>query len=106
MTVDDYVSLISAVGAIGAIIFSYISFQRSSKGDCEQQGEKTGIISSDIKYIMRRTDDIYIDQKELKRETSKSIDNIKERLIRTEESVKLAHQRIDDHFEMTNNKEG
>ena len=89
---ENIITLISLVGILSGIIFSYIGYQRGLKKDIDNNAIKKGSIFTDIEYIKKRIDDVLLEQKD----TTKVINTLLERIIRVEEMAKSAHKRIDD----------
>lgn len=84
-------SVISATWAISGIVFAYIGYSKGSKKDSYSEGTERGTLRSDITYIMKRSDDMLLEQ----RDTNKNLNALAERVTRCEESTKSAHKRID-----------
>ena len=82
---------IAIVGVLSGVIFWYIGYQKGCKQESLQEGEEEGTLKSDTRYIIRRVDDILLEQKD----TNKSINLLAERVTRVEESAKQAHKRLD-----------
>ncbi|WP_088225602.1 hypothetical protein [Desulfosporosinus sp. FKB] len=91
MDLSTTIPIVVAAEAISALIFGYLGYARGVKKESTLDGQEKGSIKSDIKYIMRRTDDLLMEQKE----TNKNFHTLSERLARVEEGTKLAHKRID-----------
>lgn len=85
---------IGLVGAVCGIIFGYAGYKKGIKDEYKGIGEDKGGLKSDITYIKRRTDDVLLEQKE----TNRNMTLLTERVTRTEESVKQAHKRLDEHI--------
>lgn len=84
--------LLTIAGTIVGILGTVITIYKTNKKDVQtEQRERTSTEES-LKYIARMTEDIKYDTKSLRAD----LINTNERLIRTEESVKLAHIRIDE----------
>jgi peptidoglycan hydrolase CwlO-like protein len=82
---------IGVVGVVCTIAFSYISYLKGTKKEVKAESEEDGALKADMKYLIRRVDDILLEQKD----TNKSINELAERVTRVEESAKQAHKRID-----------
>jgi len=78
------------IGAIGCLI-GVIGFIRGTKKDGKTDGQELASIKGNLDYIARGIDDIRLEQKD----QARKIDSQNERLIRTEESTKSAHRRLD-----------
>lgn len=79
--------LFGAVGTIIGIIGVLVTFKKDSKAS----GAENAHVKTQVDYIARGVDDIRIDQ----RAQAGKIEALNERLIRTEESAKQAHKRLD-----------
>lgn len=85
------ISMVVAVGAASAVIFGYLGYARGVKKESMLDGKDRGSMETDIKYIMRRTDDLLLEQKDI----NKNFNALSERVARVEEGTKLANKRID-----------
>ena len=88
---ENAIALLGVVGIISGVLFGYIGYQNGCKKENLLEGEEDGALKSDTKYIMRRVDDILLEQKD----TNKSLNLLAERVTRVEESTKQAHKRLD-----------
>ncbi|MFD2867459.1 hypothetical protein ACFSY7_02945 [Kurthia populi] len=79
--------LFGAIGTILGIVGALVTLKKDSKAD----GAEDAHVKAQVDYIARGVDDIRIDQ----RAQAGKIEALNERLIRTEESAKQAHKRID-----------
>lgn len=77
------------VGVVATIIALYKDARKETKVDTEHNTS----VKEEIKYISRGVEDIKFDTKSI----MATMLNMNERLIRTEESVKSAHEKIDNH---------
>ena len=84
-------SIISSVVGIGGLIFGFISYTRNKKTDDTTEGRQGGIMLTEIGYIKAGIDDVKKDTREFRTE----IQSLHDRVIRTEESCKQAHIRIE-----------
>ena len=84
------IELTALVAVIGCLI-GVIGFIRGTKKDGKTDGQELASIKGNLDYIARGIDDIRLEQKD----QARKIDSQNERLIRTEESTKSAHRRID-----------
>lgn len=75
---------------LGALI-SYLSFQRNRGHDIRAETREEAETRTKLDYISKGVDDIRLDIKSQQRE----MQEIKERVIRNEASIKSAHKRID-----------
>ena len=79
--------LFGAIGTTLGIVGALVTLKKDSKAD----GAEDAHVKAQVDYIARGVDDIRIDQ----RAQAGKIEALNERLIRTEESAKQAHKRID-----------
>ncbi|MDU4890949.1 MAG: hypothetical protein E6344_18390 [Clostridium sp.] len=75
---------------LGAIL-SYLSFQRNKGHDIRADTREEAETRTKLDYISKGVDDIRLDIKSQQRE----MQELKERVIKNEESTKSAHKRID-----------
>lgn len=87
----DPVIVIGLAGTVSGVIFGYAGYKKGLKTENVDQGKESGTIRADTRYIIRRVDDILLEQKD----TNKSINLLNERVTRVEESTKQAHKRLD-----------
>ena len=78
------------VGVLGAI-FGLVAMLRNKKTDDKSEGEKNGVVLTELGYIKKGIDGI---EKRLERQENQHIDVIRH-LTKVEESAKQAHLRID-----------
>ena len=83
--------IISAVVGIGGLIFGFVTYSRNKKTDDAAEGQKGGIMLTEIGYIKAGIDDGKRDTREFRVE----IQTLHDKITRTEESCKQAHKRID-----------
>ncbi|MEG0133419.1 MAG: hypothetical protein RSA29_04345 [Clostridium sp.] len=86
----ENISVALACTFLGAVL-SYLSFQRNKGHDIRADTREEAETRTQLNYISKGVDDIRIDIKAQQRD----IQEIKERLIKNEESTKSAHKRID-----------
>lgn len=89
MDVNIY-ALVGVVGTVCGIVFWAIGYSKGSKKEVKEESTEDGAFKADMKYLVRRVDDILLEQ----RDTNKSINELAERVTRVEESTKQAHLRI------------
>ncbi len=75
---------------LGAVV-SYLSFQRNKGHDIRADTREEAETRTKLDYISKGVDDIRLDIKSQQRE----MQELKERVIKNEESTKSAHKRID-----------
>ena len=78
------------VGVIGTV-FGLVTFLRNKKTDDKSDGEKNGVVLTELGYIKKGIEGI---EKRLVKQESQYIDVVKH-LTKVEESAKQAHLRID-----------
>lgn len=86
---------------LGACI-SYATFQMKKEKEIKTENLGAGKIINKLDNISKNMDEIRLDFKE----QSRDVNRIKEMLIRTDESVKSAHKRIDKIEDMENKEKG
>ena len=94
MSITSVIALVGAAGTICGILFGYIGYRNGLKKDCTAAGKEDGELRANTEYIKKRVDDVLLEQRDLNR----TINSHAERLTRVEESVKSAHQRMDEHI--------
>lgn len=87
----ETVSVALACTVLGAII-SYMTFQRNKTKDIRADTKEEAETKAKLDYISKGVDDIRIDIKAQQRD----IQELKERVIKNEASLKSAHKRIDN----------
>lgn len=85
-------TIISLVIAFGALLFTAMSFRRTSNKDTSESASARATMSADIKYIRDSVDDIKVDNRVIKADLS----TLQTKVAKVEQSVESAHQRIDD----------
>lgn len=80
------------VGVILAGIFGYTAYTRNKHHDSEQDGQKNGVMLTEIGYIKSGVDDI---KRKQEKQDQQHIEVVT-RLTAVEESAKQAHHRIDE----------
>ena len=86
----ESISIALACSLLGAII-SYLTFQKNNRKDIKAETREEAETRTKLDYISKGVDDIRIDIKAQQRD----IQELKERVVKTEESVKAAHRRLD-----------
>ena len=86
----ENISIALACTLLGAIL-SFLTFQRNKGRDIRADTKEEAETRTKLDYISKGVDDIKIDFKVQQREFSE----LKERVIKNEESTKSAHKRID-----------
>lgn len=83
---------LGVIATIASMAFGYLGYRKGINDECRKEGSDSGSLRTDLKYIRERTDDVYLEQKDIKR----SFTDFSERLVRVEESAKQAHKRLDN----------
>lgn len=89
--VNIFLTVLSVVSTVCAIIFGYLAYKRGEKHDIKGEGEKDGTILTELGYIKSGVDDI----KHKQEKQDDQISKVLERLSYVESSAKQAHHRID-----------
>lgn len=84
-------TIISLVIALAALLFTALSFRRTSNNDTASDASERATMTADVKYIRSSIDDIKLENKSIQRD----IVDVRERLVSVEQSAKSAHNRID-----------
>ena len=85
------ISITLVCSLLGAVI-GYVTFNRNRDKDIKKDTKEEAETKAKLDYISKGVDDIRIDFKTQQRD----IQELKERVIKNEASVKSAHKRIDD----------
>jgi len=85
-------TIISICIAAAAVIISLMSFRRNETHDTEADATERATMNANILYIRNAIDDIKLEYRAIK----KDIDALKTQVVRIEQSVQSAHQRLDD----------
>jgi hypothetical protein len=88
---DIFMTILSILSTVCAIIFGYIAFSRNKKKDDADEGKNTGTILTELGYIKGGIDDVKAEQKEQRKTNTGFV----ERLVSVEASAKQAHKRLD-----------
>lgn len=78
--------------SIAALIFTGLSFKRNATNDNATVVSERATMSADIRYIRDSIDEIKLENRAIK----KDIDELREKVIKVEQSVSSAHKRLDD----------
>lgn len=87
----DITVLIGLTGTIIGVILGVLGYKKKSENIIKEETTKQTVVSTKLDYISKNVDDIKVDL----RAKEKSDQNISERLVKVEESVKSAHHRLD-----------
>ena len=85
-------TVISLVIAFGALLFTALSFRRTSHVDTSASATERATMTADIRYIRSSIDDIKLDNKAIQKDVSE----LKTKIVEIEASTKSAHKRLDD----------
>ena len=85
-------TIISLSVAVCALIFTALSFRRTSNQDTSATATERATMTADIRYIRSSIDDIKLDNKSIQ----KDIGDLKTKVVEIEQSTKSAHKRLDD----------
>lgn len=85
-------TIISLVIAGAALLFTALSFRRTSNRDTSETATERATMTADIRYIRSSIDDIKLDNKAIQ----KDVVELKTKVVEIEQSTKSAHRRIDD----------
>lgn len=81
------------MGAICAIVFPFIAYQKGLKTESKEQGQEKGVLLTEIGYIKKGIDSI-----ERKHDAQeKRFTQLEIQIGRVDECAKSAHKRIDEH---------
>lgn len=84
--------VIALVISACALLFAGLTYKRNANKDTGAEATERATMTADIRYIRQSVDDIKLETKS----TQKDVADIIKRMIIVEESLKTAHQRIDD----------
>lgn len=82
---------IGIAGVVIGIILSYFTFMRNRDKDVESRAAQQAEVSMQLSHISLGVNDIKLDLKH----NESQISDIKQQLVRVDESVRTAHKRID-----------
>ena len=85
-------TIISLVIAFCALMFTAISYRRTSNKDTSESASERATMTADIKYIRDSVDDIKVDNRVIKADLS----TLQTKVAKVEQAVESAHKRIDD----------
>ena len=84
--------VIALVISTCALLFAGLTYKRNANKDTGAEATERATMTADIRYIRQSVDDIKLETKS----TQKDVADIIKRMIIVEESLKTAHQRIDE----------
>ena len=85
-------TIISLAVAILALIFTALSFRRTTNKDTSETATQRANMTADIKYIRSSIDDIKLENRAIQKDVS----DLGKKVIEIEQSAKSAHKRLDD----------
>lgn len=88
---EQFLTVLSVVSTVCAIVFGYAAFSRSKKTDTKDEAKHDATVLTEIGYIKANTDEIKAEQKEQRKTNTEFVT----RLTAVEASAKQAHKRID-----------
>jgi peptidoglycan hydrolase CwlO-like protein len=94
-------TIISLAVAVCALIFTALSFRRTSNQDTSETASQRATMSADIRYIRSSIDDIKLDNKAIQNDVTE----LKTKVVEIEQSSKSAHKRLDDLIRKENSHE-
>lgn len=83
--------VIGAVVGVAGFVFGLTTLLRNKQAEDKKEGKEDGMVYSDLGYIKAGIDDLKRDGREMRVE----MQNLHDKVIKTEESCKQAHKRID-----------
>lgn len=92
MDASAIVGIIAAVIGFGSLIVSIIVLSKNKKADDKHDGEKDGVVLTELGYIKKGIDGI---ESRLEKQENKYVDIVAQ-LTEVKVSTKQAHKRIDD----------
>lgn len=100
MDIGQIAVIVSVIGGIAGVVFGITTYSRNRKKDDSEDGQKTGMVLTELGYIKSGVDD-------LKRKQDKQDEQamqLMRDLTAVQESAKQAHKRIDTLEERINAK--
>lgn len=85
---------ISTVAVLLGMVFGIVALFRNKKSDDSGEGQKMGMLMSEIGYVKSNTDEIKAEQQRQRDTTTE----LKCELARVDASAKQAHKRLDEHI--------
>lgn len=89
----DSVTIAWISGVVGVVV-AIINIYKDARKDTRAESESNTSVREEIKYISRGVEDIRLDTKTI----MSTMLNMNERLVRAEEGIKNAHEKIDNHI--------
>ncbi len=88
---DTFLTVISVVSTLCAIVFGYAAFARNKTKDTQDDTRRDATVLTEIGYIKGGIDDIKAEQREQRKTNTEFVS----RLTAVEASAKQAHKRLD-----------
>ena len=85
-------SIISMCIALAALLFTALSFRRTSNQDTSATAAERATMNANIQYIRQSIDDIKLENRAIQTDISE----MKTKIVEIEQSTKSAHKRLDD----------
>ena len=99
MSAGEIIAMVVAIcGGIAGIVFGVLNRGRDAKKDNEEDGQKTGMVLTELGYIKAGVDDV---KRKQEKQDEQSLQILRE-LTAVQESAKQAHRRIDGIEERIN----
>ena len=86
------VKVIAGICGVLSLLLGYGTYVNKQRETTQGEGQADGSLRSDTQYIMRRIDDVLLEQRSI----NGTLGVHSERITRVEESAKQAHKRIDE----------
>ena len=94
---EDLKDIVSTLAILLGMVFGVVALFRNKKADDSGDGQKMGMLMSEIGYVKSNTDEIKAEQQR-QRDTNT---NFAVELARVDASAKQAHKRLDEHISAT-----
>ena len=78
--------------SVFSLFLAFLAYKRNDKQDTTADATERATMTADIRYIRSSVDDIKLENKAMQKDLADMV----KRLIIAEESIKRAHQRIDE----------
>lgn len=85
-------TIISLAIAFCALLFTALSFRRTSGLDISTTAAERATMRADLQYIRQSIDDIKLENRAIQ----KDVTEMKAKIVEIEQSTKSAHKRLDD----------
>ena len=85
-------TIISLAIAFAALLFTALSFRRTSNHDTQDTATAQATLAADVRYIRTSVDEIKVENRAIRSD----LDRLNVKVAAIEQSAKSAHRRIDD----------